>query len=145
MASMPLYWQPPPATEVSQDSSSVSSAGNSTIGPFIAVFIVVTVLCVLASVIGRLCSGKTILGYGDYDMERWAESRCGSCIDGHIIPHRPSPSPPPPPRQHLHHTSSGVSVESEGHVADLDHETDGEKQDSLDHEPPQQTPSSAHS
>ncbi|EOA29063.1 hypothetical protein CARUB_v10025319mg [Capsella rubella] len=142
MASMPLYWQPPPATEVPQHSSS----GNTTIGPFIAVFIIVIVLCVLASVIGRLCSGKTILGYGDYDMERWAESRCGSCIDGHIIPHhRPSPSPPPP-RQPLHHTSSGVSVESEGHVADLD-ETDGEKQDSLDHEPPSQThtPSSAHS
>jgi len=78
-------------------------------------------------------------------MERWAESRCGSCIDGHIHPHRPSPSPTPPPRQPLHHTSSGVSAESEGHVADLDHETDGEKQDSLDHEPPQQTPSSAHS
>ncbi|KAL1193556.1 hypothetical protein V5N11_025753 [Cardamine amara subsp. amara] len=107
MALMPLYWQPPPATELPQH--------HAAIGPFIAVFIVVIVLCVLASVIGRLCSGKTILGYGAYDMERWAESRCSSCIDGHI---RPSP-----PRQ------------PEGNVADLD-ETYGEKQDSLDHEPP---------
>lgn len=133
MASMPLYWQPPPATELPQQ---YSASGRSTIGPFIAVFIVVTIICVLAGVIGRLCSGKTILGYGDYDMERWAESRCASCIDGHI---RPSP-----PRQPLHHTSSGVCAESEGHVADLN-ETDGKKQDYLDHEPlPSQTSSSAH-
>ncbi|VVB08456.1 unnamed protein product [Arabis nemorensis] len=123
MASMPLYGQPPPPQH--------TASGHSTIGPFIAVLIVITVLCVLASVIGRLCSGKTIMGYGDYDMERWAESRCGSCIDGHILPHRPSP-----PRR--------TSAESEGHVADPN-ETDGEKQDSRDHEPPPQTSSSAHS
>lgn len=133
MASMPLYWQPPP-----QHSSSTSASGHSTIGPFIAVLIVVTVLCVLASVIGRLCSGKTVFGYGDYDIERWAERRCASCIDGHILPHRPSPSPPP------RRTSSGVSAESEVNVADPD-ETDGEKQDSLDHELQPQTSSSAHS
>ncbi|KFK32502.1 hypothetical protein AALP_AA6G251000 [Arabis alpina] len=120
MASMPLYWEPPPQ----QHTDSGSASDHSTIGPFIAVFIVITVLCVLASVIGRLCSGKTILGYGDYDMERWAESRCASCIDGHILPHR-RPSP-------------------ERHVADPN-ETHGEKQDSLDHEPPPQTSSSAHS
>ncbi|CAA7019625.1 unnamed protein product [Microthlaspi erraticum] len=128
MASMPLYWQPPPATELPLHSSSTSASGHSTIGPFIAVLILVIVLCILASVLGRLCSGKTILGYGDYDMERWAESRCSSCIDGHILPHRPSPSPPPRP---------------EGHAADPD-ETDGERQDSLDHhEPPPQTSSSS--
>ncbi|CAN8284428.1 unnamed protein product [Cochlearia groenlandica] len=83
MASMPLYSQRPPPPP--------SSGHSSSVGPFIAVLIIVIFLCILATVIGRLCSGKTIMGYGDYDMERWAETRCSSCIDGHIFPTRPSP------------------------------------------------------
>ncbi|XP_010526140.1 PREDICTED: uncharacterized protein LOC104803788 [Tarenaya hassleriana] len=96
--SMPLYLQPPPATEHSSSSSAVPS--GSSVGPLVAVLVVVAVLCVIAGFVGRICSGKTVMGFGEYDMERWAESRCSSCIDGHIPP--PPPPPPEPQQRNLH-------------------------------------------
>ncbi|KAK9136181.1 hypothetical protein Syun_015511 [Stephania yunnanensis] len=43
--------------------------------------------------IGRLCSGRRVMGYGEYDVEGWMERRCASCIDGRVD------AAPPIPRQ----------------------------------------------
>ena len=81
--SMPLDQAPPPPT-VTITQQTFSS--HSTFVPFIAVFTVIIIFGVLAIMIGRLCSGGTTLGYGHYDMERWVEEKCSSCIDGRISP-----------------------------------------------------------
>ncbi|XP_077233536.1 uncharacterized protein LOC143875832 [Tasmannia lanceolata] len=82
--SMPLYQQPPPMVINQQAYSSHSGSGS--IGPVIAVLAVITILGVVAGMIGRLCSGRRILGHGDYDFEGWIERKCSSCIDGRIDP-----------------------------------------------------------
>lgn len=80
---MPLDQAPPPPTvPITQQTFS----SHSTFVPFIAVFAVIIIFGVLAIMIGRLCSGGTALGYGHYDMERWVEEKCSSCIDGRISP-----------------------------------------------------------
>lgn len=76
---------PPPPITVTQHSYS-SHSGSGSIGPVIAVLAVITILGVVAGVIGRLCSGRRIMGYGHYDFEGWIERKCSSCIDGSIDP-----------------------------------------------------------
>ncbi|CAL9098838.1 unnamed protein product, partial [Musa hybrid cultivar] len=64
------------------------------VGPVIAVLAAIAVLGVIAGILGRLCSGRTIMGYGHYDLEGWVERKCASCIDGRLEappqPRRPS-------------------------------------------------------
>ncbi|CAN0922199.1 hypothetical protein LINGRAHAP2_LOCUS32974 [Linum grandiflorum] len=55
------------------------------------------ILGIAAVMIGRMCSGRRILGYGQYDIEGWAETKCSTCIDGRITPSPPPPRPPTPP------------------------------------------------
>lgn len=62
-------------------------------GPVIGVMVVIMVLGVAACMIGRLCSGKRIMGCGEYDIERWAERKFSSCIDGTVSPPPPLPTP----------------------------------------------------
>ncbi|KAK3231471.1 hypothetical protein Dsin_003352 [Dipteronia sinensis] len=88
--SMPLDQQPPP---VAIAQHTYNHSVHSSVGPVIAVLVVIIILGILAGMIGRLCSGKTIMGYGQYDIESWAESKCSTCIDGRITP--------PQPRVHL--------------------------------------------
>ncbi|KAJ8506756.1 hypothetical protein OPV22_007642 [Ensete ventricosum] len=102
--SLPFQQQqqlPPPPPPV----YAYRSHGGS-VGPVIAVLAVIAVLGVIAGILGRLCSGRTIMGYGHYDLEGWVERKCASCIDGRLEvppqPRRPSASPtgrtlPPPP------------------------------------------------
>jgi hypothetical protein len=59
----------------------------------IAVLAVITILGVIAGMIGRLCSGRRIMGHGQYDFESWVERKCSSCLDGRVGP--PPPRPPP--------------------------------------------------
>ncbi|CAM8914084.1 hypothetical protein QQ045_032483 [Rhodiola kirilowii] len=59
---------------------------HSSIGPLIAAVVVVTILGVIAGMIGRLCSGRTIFGYGNYDLENWVETKCANCVDGRVEP-----------------------------------------------------------
>lgn len=80
---MPLYEQPPPPAFTVQQPHSTHSAHGS-IGPLIAVLVVIIVLGILAVMVGRLCSGKSMMGYGQFDLESWAERKCSSCIDGKI-------------------------------------------------------------
>lgn len=89
---MPLTQQPPTATTTQQYYNAYPSRGS--VGPVIAVLVVIIILGVLAGMIGRLCSGKRIMGYGQFDMESWAERKFSSCIDGRLSPTLPLQRPP---------------------------------------------------
>ncbi|XP_057495438.1 uncharacterized protein LOC130780468 [Actinidia eriantha] len=84
---------PPPPLEVTQQAYTTHS-GHGSIGPVIGVLAVITILGAIAVMIGRLCSGRRILGHGHYNFEGWVENKCGSCIDGRVDP---PPRPPPLP------------------------------------------------
>ena len=94
--STPFVQQPPPPIEVSQQAYTTHS-GHGSIGPVIGVLAVITVLGVVAGMIGRLCSGRRVMGLGEYDVETWVETKCSSCVDGTIAPPPLRPHPPPPP------------------------------------------------
>ncbi|CAK9179711.1 unnamed protein product [Ilex paraguariensis] len=81
--------QPPPIAETTQQHYTAHS-GHGSIGPVIAVLAVITILGAIAVMIGRLCSGRRIMGHGQYDLEGWVETKCSSCLDGRVDP--------PPPR-----------------------------------------------
>ncbi|KAK7283317.1 hypothetical protein RIF29_12751 [Crotalaria pallida] len=83
--SMPMYPQPPPfIVEQQSNYDGDASSEHGSIGPLVGVMVVVIVLGIIAVMIGRLCSGRRIMGYGQYDIESWAESKCSTCIDGRI-------------------------------------------------------------
>ncbi|KAF9668607.1 hypothetical protein SADUNF_Sadunf14G0021200 [Salix dunnii] len=98
--SMPLDQEPPPVSITPQSFSTHST--HTSISPFIAVLVVIMFFGVLAVMVGRLCSGRRIMGYGQFDMESWAEGKCSSCIDGRISP--------PVPRSSAPATSSSAST-----------------------------------
>ncbi|KAK6256654.1 hypothetical protein QUC31_000113 [Theobroma cacao] len=98
---MPLVQQPPPVT-VTQPYNSHATT-HASIGPVIAVLLVIIILGILAGMIGRLCTGRKIMGYGQYDIESWIETKCSSCIDGRIYP--------PPPRANASGTSVPASIQ----------------------------------
>ncbi|KAK7252056.1 hypothetical protein RIF29_35761 [Crotalaria pallida] len=85
----PLVQQP---TEMTHHSDT-THPGHGSVGPAIAVIAVILVLGIIAGFIGRLCSGRRVMGRGGYDMERWVETKCSSCLDGGLAP----PPPPAPP------------------------------------------------
>ena len=87
----PLVQQPPPVTVTQQPYNSHTS--HASIGPVIAVLLVIIILGILAGMIGRLCTGRSIMGYGQYDIESWIEAKCSSCIDGRIYPPQPRTNP----------------------------------------------------
>ncbi|GMH23222.1 hypothetical protein Nepgr_025065 [Nepenthes gracilis] len=114
--SVPFTWQqpppaplPPPTTAVQQTYTSHSAAHGS-IGPVIGVMAVLVVLCLVAVMIGRLCSGSGIggSGHGEYDMEKWVEINCSSCVDGRINVALPSSTNTPPAAASA--AAAGVSV-----------------------------------
>lgn len=105
----PQQQPPPPPLEVTQQAYT-SQPGHGSIGPVIGVLAVITILGAIAVMIGRLCSGRRIMGHGQYDFEGWVEAKCGSCIDGRVDPPTPPRRPPPPPRQpHSGRVESGSS------------------------------------
>lgn len=120
--SMPLVQPPPPplGTIIQQPFHAHSVHGS--VGPVIAVLVVIIVLGILAIVVGRLCSGRRIMGYGHYDIENWAETKCSSCIDGRL-----SPPPPIQPRPDASVTS-GSPVRTQ-------EETKPEEQPTQQHSP----------
>lgn len=90
LMSLPLPQQqfPPPAAVYP---TPYRSQGGS-VGPVIAALGLIAVLGVIACIVGRLCSGRTVMGYGHYDLSGWIERKCASCIDGRLE------APPPPQR-----------------------------------------------
>ncbi|OMO74880.1 hypothetical protein COLO4_26446 [Corchorus olitorius] len=117
MSMPPLVQQPPPGVPVTQVQQPYEShAAHASIGPVIAVLVVIVILGILAGMIGRLCTGRKIMGYGQYDIESWFETKFSSCIDGRIYS-------PPPPRPNVA-ASANNSVPA-----------------SIQHQPPQEGPS----
>ncbi|KAL0918855.1 hypothetical protein M5K25_010897 [Dendrobium thyrsiflorum] len=94
---MSLQQQPlppaPPSSMVYQPSYP-SHNGRESIGPVIAVLTVIAILGIFTGVVGRLCSGRRIVGLGQYDVEGWIERKCASCIDGRIDHPQPAPQQP---------------------------------------------------
>ncbi|KAE9597248.1 hypothetical protein Lal_00007254 [Lupinus albus] len=86
---------PPPFIEVTQKAYP-THLDHGSVGPVIGVLAVITVLGVIAGLIGRLCSGQRVMGYGGYDIENWVETKCSSCVDGRTTLPPPRPSPPSP-------------------------------------------------
>ncbi|KAH0732217.1 hypothetical protein KY289_003405 [Solanum tuberosum] len=84
-AEYPLQQQLPPPMFMSQQAYS-DRPGHGSVGPVIAVLAVIAVLGAIAVMIGRLCSGRKIMGRGQYDFEGWVETKCASCIDGRVDP-----------------------------------------------------------
>lgn len=80
----------PPPMFIGQQAYS-DRPGHGSVGPVIAVLAVIAVLGAIAVMIGRLCSGRRIMGRGQYDFEGWVETKCASCIDGRVDP---MPRPP---------------------------------------------------
>nr|GLL47328.1 uncharacterized protein LOC109161662 [Ipomoea trifida] len=83
--------QQPPPMVMEQQQAYASRTAHGSVGPVIGVLAVIAVLGAIAVMIGRLCSGRRIMGRGQYDFESWVETKCASCIDGRV-------DPPPPPR-----------------------------------------------
>ncbi|CAK9150797.1 unnamed protein product [Ilex paraguariensis] len=103
---VPEQQQPPPIAETTQQAYTAHS-GHGSVGPVIAVLAVITILVLavitilgaIAIVIGRLCSGRRIMGRGRYDFEGWVETKFSSCLDGRVDP--------PPPRAAAENSFSG--------------------------------------
>lgn len=131
--SLPLDQSPP--LVIAQPNYSPHTGSHGSVAPVVAVLVAVAVLGVAAAVLGRLCTGKRIMGYGHkYDMESWAESKCSSCIDGRI---RVSP---PVARA----SGGGASVSAPSQVRAQDHrETEQTDQHSLHNVPPNNASSCA--
>ncbi|GMJ15366.1 hypothetical protein HRI_005205800 [Hibiscus trionum] len=99
--SVTVVQQPPPAVAVTEEPFYNSHTTHASIAPLIAVLSVIIILGIVAAMIGRLCTGRKVMGVGQFDIESWIETKCSSCIDGRIYP------PPPPPRSNA---SSATSV-----------------------------------
>lgn len=98
METPPFLEQPPapslPALEMTVEGYTTDS-DNGSYGPVIAVLAVIVVLCIGSNMVGRLCSGRQIMGRGgNFDIEL-VETQCSSGVDGGIA--RTPPPPPPPP------------------------------------------------
>jgi len=81
---MPVVQQPPPAGMYAQQAATHSSPPSGSIGMVIVVLAVITILGVVAGVVGRLCAGRKFSGDSEYDFEGWVERKCSTCIDGHL-------------------------------------------------------------
>ncbi|KAG6483152.1 uncharacterized protein LOC122016779 [Zingiber officinale] len=81
--SLPLdqQQQPPPAYTGAATPGG-GGGGDGSIGLVIGVLAVIATLGVVACVAGRLCSGRSILGYGRYDLHGWIERKCAACVGG---------------------------------------------------------------
>eukprot|EP00252_Welwitschia_mirabilis_P004721 TRINITY_DN15014_c0_g1_i1.p1 TRINITY_DN15014_c0_g1~~TRINITY_DN15014_c0_g1_i1.p1 ORF type:complete len:111 (+),score=0.12 TRINITY_DN15014_c0_g1_i1:525-857(+) len=77
--------QQPPPIGIYQQAASAHGSGppNGSIGMVVVVLAVITILGVVAGVIGRLCAGRRFSGDSEYDFEGWVERKCSTCIDGH--------------------------------------------------------------
>ncbi|XP_022896783.1 uncharacterized protein LOC111410592 [Olea europaea var. sylvestris] len=98
--------QPPPMAVMDQQAAYTAHSGHGSVGPVIGVLAMITVLVALSVMIGRLCSGRRIMGHQGYDFERWVEIKCSSCIDGGFNPH-------PQPRTVAEHRVSSASSAAE--------------------------------
>lgn len=91
----PEQQQPPPLPMIQQ--AYTAHSGHGSVGPVIGVLAVIVILGALAVMVGRLCSGRRIMGHGQYDFESWVETKCATCLDGLVDQPRPRMVVAPPP------------------------------------------------
>lgn len=89
----PEQQQPPPLAMTQQ--AYTSHSGHGSVGSVIGVLAVIAILGALAVMVGRLCSGRRIMGRGQYDFETWVEAKCATCLDGRVDPTPPRVVPLP--------------------------------------------------
>lgn len=65
-------------------SNNGGSHSNGSVGPVLAVLSVITILGVIACVLGRICAGRLFTADSKYDCVGWMERRCSSCLDGDL-------------------------------------------------------------
>ncbi|KVI10775.1 uncharacterized protein LOC112506284 [Cynara cardunculus var. scolymus] len=82
----PTQQQPSPFPPVIQEQAYKPHSSHGSVGPVIGVLAVIMVMGAVAVMIGRLCSGRRIMGHGQYDFEGWVETKCSTCIDGRLGP-----------------------------------------------------------
>lgn len=80
----PTFMQPPPTNIYQQQSVSQGHPPSGSVGMVIVVLAVITILGVVAGVVGRLCAGRRSSGGSEYDFEGWVEKKCSTCIDGNL-------------------------------------------------------------
>lgn len=68
--------------QLKQQAPPVSVSGIGSFGPVISVLVVITLLGITAVLIGRLCTGRRIMGRFQFDIEGWIEKHCSACISG---------------------------------------------------------------
>lgn len=89
--------QAPPLIPTQQ--AYTSHSGHGSVGPVIGVLAIIIILGALAIMVGRLCSGRRIMGRGQYDFETWVETKFATCLDDRVDPaptriviqHQPAP------------------------------------------------------
>ncbi|KAG0498753.1 hypothetical protein HPP92_003444 [Vanilla planifolia] len=81
-----------------------SHTGRGSIGPLIGVLAVVAVLGIVSCVVGRLCSGRRIVGIGRFNVDGWIGRNCASCVDGRLG------FPPPPPGEDERQNTNAPTV-----------------------------------
>ncbi|MBA0693425.1 hypothetical protein Goari_003799, partial [Gossypium aridum] len=83
--SMTVTQQPPPPPTVTvpdqQPYHNSQTTTHPSLPPLIGVLLVIIILGIIAGMIGRLCTGRKIMGLGHFDIETWIETKCSSCID----------------------------------------------------------------
>lgn len=86
MATMqqPTFMQPPPTNIYQQQSVSHGHPPSGSVGMVVVVLAVITILGVMAGLVGRLCAGRRSSGSNEYDFEGWVEKKCSTCIDGNL-------------------------------------------------------------
>ncbi|WJX50439.1 hypothetical protein P8452_36740 [Trifolium repens] len=112
---------------------SLYHSGHGSIGPVIAVLAIITVLGIIAGMIGRLCSGRRVMGYGEYDIKSWVETKCSSCVGGRIVLPPPPPPPPPPANEPEAVDDSQPVVVDSQEMKEDEQSRQQSRQSSLDH------------
>ncbi|OAY43195.1 uncharacterized protein LOC110620947 [Manihot esculenta] len=87
-----LHDQLRPVVEAPPAAADASCYSHRSIETLVVVVAVITIICVIAGIIARLCGGQHFGSNGEHDIEGWVEKRCKSCIDGGV-----TTAPPPPP------------------------------------------------
>lgn len=110
--------QAPPLLPTQQ--AYTSHSGHGSVGPVIGVLAIIIILGALAIMVGRLCSGRRIMGHGQYDFESWVETKCATCLDGRVDPG--------PTRIVIQHPPAPVTV-----PAEMEREEERKEEESDEH------------
>jgi hypothetical protein len=69
------------------------------------------------------------MGYGEYDIESWVETKCSSCVGGRVVP----PPPPPPANEPEAVDDSQPVADDSQEIKEDEQSRQQSRQSSLDH------------